>query len=117
MKYNIFNQSRNYFKLNPKKTKNTKKGIKSVKNKELSLFILKELCNNKNNVPRSKKLYDDIIQEKKDIPEKKEELDNIKEEESININIEKDNTNTKEITLEDYVYNPFKNCYAKLRKF
>ena len=115
LKYNIFNQSRNYFKLNPNKTKNTKKGIKSVKNKELSLFILKELCNNKNNVPRSKKLYDDIIPEKKDIPEKKEQLDNIKEEESINI--EKDNTNTKEITLEDYVYNPFKNCYAKLRKF
>ena len=118
LKYNIFNQSRNYFKLNPKNSKNTKKGIKSVKNKELSLFILKELCNNQsNNVPRSKKLYDDIIQEKKDISEKKEQLDSIKEEESIKIEKEKENSNTKVINLEDYVYNPFKNCYAKLRKF
>ena len=112
LKYNIFNQSRNYFKLNPRNTKNTKKGINSVKNKELSLFILKELCNNKsNNVPRSKKLYNDISEEKK------EKLNSIKEEESIDIEKEKENANTKVIKLEDYVYNPFKNCYAKLRKF
>ena len=111
LQYNIFNQSRNYFKLNPK---NVRKGIKSAKNKELSLFILKEISDNKsNNIPRSKKLYDDVIQETKETAQKKEQLDNIKEEENIDI----ENSNTKEINLQDYVYNPFNNCYAKLRKF
>jgi hypothetical protein len=111
LQYNIFNQSRNYFKLNPK---NVRKGIKSAKNKELSLFILKEISDNKsNNVPRSKKLYDDVIQETKETAQKKEQLDNIKEEENIDI----ENSNTKEINLQDYVYHPFNNCYAKLRKF
>ena len=111
LKYNIFNQSRNFFKLNKNKGK-SKKGIKSVKNQELSLFILKEICDNKSNkVPRSKKLYDDIlpeIKEQEQIEPKKEQLNNIKE---------KENINTSEINLQDYVYNPFSNCYMKLRKF
>ena len=90
----------------------SKKGIKSVKNQELSFFILKEICDNKSNkVPRSKKLYDDIlpeIKEQEQIEPKKEQLNNIKE---------KENINTSEINLQDYVYNPFSNCYMKLRKF
>ena len=109
LKYDIFNQSRKYFKLNPKYSK---KGIQSVKNKELSLFFLKEITDNKpNNFPRSKKLYDDIT-DKIEENTNNEQINNVKEEKII-----KDNINPKEINLEDYVYNPFRSCYKKLRKF
>ena len=114
LQYNIFNQSRKYFNLNQKKIK---KGINSVKNKELSLFLLKEISDNKTNkVPRSKKLYDEI--ENKINTEKEEinnDKNNIKEKEKENI-IEI-NTKINGMNLNDYVYNPFKNCYLKLKKF
>ena len=105
LKYNLFNQSRKYFKLNPK---NANKGIQSVKNKELSLFFLKEISDNTTNkIPRSKKLYEELSNKK----ENKEQITINRDE-----NIIKD-IDPKEINLEDYVYNPFKNCYSKLRKF
>ena len=107
LQYNIFNQSRKYFNINQKKNK---KGINSVKNKELSLFLLKEISDNKTKkVPRSKKLYDEI--ENKINTEKEE--NNIKEKEKIT----EINTKINELNLNDYVYNPFKNCYLALKKF
>ena len=110
LKYDIFNQSKNYFKLNPKYSK---KGIQSVKNKELSLFFLKEITDNKpNNFPRSKKLYEEIS-DKVEKNTNNEQLNNVKEEEEII----KDNINPKEINLNDYVYNPFRNCYRRLSYF
>ena len=108
LQYNIFNQSRKYFNLNQKKIN---KGINSVKNKELSLFLLKEISDNKTNkVPRSKKLYDEI--ENKISTEKEQLNNNEKKEDIIEIN-----SKIKEMNLNDYVYNPFKNCYLKLKKF
>ena len=110
LKYNIFNQSRNYFKKNPKKSK---KGISSVKNKELNLFFLKEISDNTSHkVPRSKKLYDELplneIKEKSN----KESFNNInKKDENIK------DINKREINLEDYVYNPFRNSMFQLKKF
>ena len=110
LKYNIFNQSRNYFKKNPKKSK---KGISSVKNKELNLFFLKEISDNTSHkVPHSKKLYDELplneIKEKSN----KESFNNInKKDENIK------DINKREINLEDYVYNPFRNSMFQLKKF
>ena len=108
LKYDLFNINKtrkNYFKLNPK---NANKGIQSVKNKELNLFFLKEISDNTSNkFPRSKKLYDEESLKK----ENKEQINISDQNEDIK------EINTKDINLEDYVYNPFKNCYAKLRKF
>ena len=110
LKYNIFNQSRNYFKKNPKKSK---KGISSVKNKELNLFFLKEISDNTSHkVPHSKKLYNELplneIKEKSN----KESFNNInKKDENIK------DINKREINLEDYVYNPFRNSMFQLKKF
>ena len=107
LKYNIFNQNKNYFKLNPKESK---RGIQSLKNKELSLFFLQEISDNKSNkVPRSKKLYDEINMKKDST--KKEQLNNIKED----INIKE--TDNKELNLQDYVFNPFRQSFLKLKKF
>ena len=83
-------------------------------------------------VPRSKKLYNDsnldteaklsnsIIlnnedetKEKEKEKEKEKKVVAIKEEESDNLKY----VNKDEIDLEDYVYNPFRDCFAKLRKY
>ena len=77
----------------------------------MSLFLLKEISDNKTNkVPRSKKLYDEIENK---INTEKEEINNIKEKEKIT----EINTKINELNLNDYVYNPFKNCYLALKKF
>ena len=109
LKYDIFNQKKNYFKLNPNKSK---RGIQSVKNKELNLFFLQEISDNLNKkVPHSKKLYDEIPIKPEENNKNQELLNNTKDDENTR------DINNKEINLDDYVYNPFKNCYAKLKKF
>ena len=108
LKYDIFNINKarkNFFKLNPK---TSNKGIQSVKNKELNLFFLKEITDNTyNKFPQSKKLYDEDSFKK----ENKKQINILEQDEIIKT------IDTKDINLEDYVYNPFKNCYAKLRKY
>ena len=72
------------------------------------LFFLKEIADNASNkFPQSKKLYDKESLNK----ENKEQINIFEQSENIK------NFNSKDINQEDYVYNPFKNCYAKLRKF
>ena len=57
LEYDIFNQNKNYFKVNKKKDN---KPYISVKSKELINFLLKEYSDNvSDKVPRSKKLYDE----------------------------------------------------------
>ena len=129
VQYNLFNKSKSYFKIELKKNK--KPTFKSVKSKELTNFLLKEYSDDMSDkVPRSKKLYNDsnldteakisnsIIlnnENGNEIKEKKEEKNvvAIKEEESDNVKY----VNKKDLDLEDYVYNPFRNCFAKLRKY
>ena len=128
LQYDIFNQSKNYFKNNL--NEKHKKPYKSVRSKELINFLLEEYSDSKSDkIPRPKKLYEESnkstenkakvlisfnkgkdnsenkINEKKVIPIKEEENDDLK---YVNIN---------DIDLEDFVYNPFRNCYAKTRKF
>ena len=125
LQYDIFNISKNYFKMNLNREL---KPFKSVKSKELSNFILREYSDNvSDKVPRSKKLYEDsniytenksnknnIINNKKN-KEKIEEgrLVAIKEEDNESIKY----MNKDDVDLEDYIYNPFRNCFAKTRKF
>ena len=125
LQYDIFNMSKNYFKINLNREC---KPFKSVKSKELSNFILREYSDNvSDKVPRSKKLYEDsnintenksnksiIINNKKN-KEKLEEgrLVAIKEDDNESIKY----MNKGDVDLEDYVYNPFRNCFAKTRKF
>ena len=126
LKYDLFNDSKNYFKLNLNRTT---KPSKSVRTKELSNFLLKEYSDTiSDKVPRSKKLYEEsnintenkknnkfIFNIKKDDKGKKEEekIIAIKEENNDNLTYVSKN----DVDLEDYVYNPFRNCYAKIRKF
>ena len=126
LQFDIFNQSKNYFKSNKNKAK---KPYQSVRSKELTNFLLKEYSDNiSDQVPRSKKLYDEsnlktenkiypniILKNEKEIKEKiiEEKIVAIKEEDSENLKY----VNKCEFDLEDYVYNPFRNCYAKIRKF
>jgi len=131
VQYNLFNKSKSYFKIELKKNK--KSSFNSVKSKELTNFLLKEYSDDMSDkVPRSKKLYNDsnldteaklsnsIIlnnedetKEKEKEKEKEKKVVAIKEEESDNLKY----VNKDEIDLEDYVYNPFRDCFAKLRKY
>ena len=127
VQYNIFNKSKSYFKIELKK--NIKSSYKSVKSKELTNFLLKEYSDDiSDKVPRSKKLYNDsnldteakmsnntILNNEDETKEKKNEKNviAIKEEESDSLKY----VDKNEIDLEDYVYNPFRNCFAKLRKY
>ena len=126
LQYDIFNQNKNYFKLNKKKDK---KPFKSVKSKELTNFLIKEYCDSvSDKVPRSKKLYDESnlnTENKSNVNfifnNNKENKGKINEEKIIAIK-EENNDNLKyvnknEFDLEDFVYNPFRDCYAKIRKF
>ena len=125
LQYDIFNMSKNYFKMNLKKEN---KPFKSVKSKDLSNFILREYSDNvSDKVPRSKKLYEDSNMNTENKPNSIFIFNN-KNNES-NINVEKlvaikeevnDNINyvsKNDIDLDCYIYNPFRNCYAKPRKF
>ena len=126
MQYDLFNDSKNYFKLNLNRTT---KPFKSVRTKELSNFLLKEYSDTiSDKVPRSKKLYEESNintennKNNKFIFNIKKENKEIKEEEKIIAIKEENNDNLtyvskNDIDLEDYVYNPFRNCYAKIRKF
>ena len=124
--YDIFNQNKNYFKVNKKKDN---KPYISVKSKELINFLLKEYSDNvSDKVPRSKKLYDEsnlstenkanshfIFNNNQKNKEKRNEetIIAIKEDGSDNLKY----VNKIEFDLEDFVYNPFRDCYAKIRKF
>ena len=125
LQYDLFNISKNYFKMNLNREH---KPFKSVKSKELSNFILREYSDNiSDKVPRSKKLYEDsnintenksyknyIFNNKKNKEIIEEgRLVAIKEEDNISIKY----MNKDEVDLENYVYNPFRNCFAKTRKF
>ena len=127
VQYNLFNKSKSYFKIELKKNK--KSSFNSVKSKELTNFLLKEYSDDMSDkVPRSKKLYNDsnldteakisnniILNNEVETKEKEKEkkVVAIKEEESDNLKY----VNKNEIDLEDYVYNPFRDCFAKLRKY
>ena len=124
LKYDLFHLSKTDFK----KPNNQ---FKSIKSKKLTYFILKEYCDNiTDKIPRKKKLYNDSNlksetnknKNNNSIIDKKIET-NVKEvkEEKI-VEKEKDNENLKhvnknEINSKDFVYNPFKDYFAKLRKF
>ena len=126
LEYDIFNQNKNYFKVNKKKDN---KPYISVKSKELINFLLKEYSDNvSDKVPRSKKLYDEsnlstenkanshfIFNNNQKNKEKRNEetIIAIKEDGSDNLKY----VNKIEFDLEDFVYNPFRDCYAKIRKF
>ena len=121
LQYDIFNQSKKYFKLNLNKLNHP---CKSVKSKELTNFILQLYTDQiSDRIPRSKKLNEisnfpskkivdnEIINNEKE--NKKEKL----EEKLISIKELNDNltiVKETEIDLEDFVYNPFRNYYAKL---
>ena len=127
VQYNLFNKSKSYFKIELKKNK--KSSFNSVKSKELTNFLLKEYSDDMSDkVPRSKKLYNDsnldteakisnniILNNEVETKEKEKEkkVVAIKEEESDNLKY----VDKNEIDLEDYVYNPFRDCFAKLRKY
>ena len=100
-----------------------------MKSKELTNFLLKEYSDDMSDkVPRSKKLYNDsnldteakmsnsiILNNTDEAKEEKEEkkVIAIKEEESDSLKY----ANKEEFDLEDFVYNPFRDCFAKLRKY
>ena len=112
LKYDVFNinQARKLFQLNGK---NSKKGLQSVKNKELCLFLLKEFSDNKSDkVPRSKKLYDDITRN-----DDNKKINNENNKNDIKVDENSKYICNSEINLEDYVYNPFKNCYLKMGNY
>ena len=126
LQYDIFNQNKNYFKID---LKQLKPSLKSVRNKELSNFLLKEYSDDiSDKIPRSKKLYNDsnlnteskvnnnniFNNHIKNKDEKNEEkIIAIKEEDNQNIKY----VNKNEFDLEDFVYNPFRDCFTKLRKY
>ena len=127
LQYDIFNQSKNYFKnkLNERK----KKPFNSVRSKELTNFLLEEYSDSiSDKVPRSKKLYEESNldtenksntfltfnkEKENNYKNNEDKMISIKEEESDNLK----NVNINDIDLEDFVYNPFRNCYTKTRKF
>ena len=128
LQYDIFNQSKNYFKnkLNERK----KKPFNSVRSKELTTnFLLEEYSDSiSDKVPRSKKLYEESNldtenksntfltfnkEKENNYKNNEDKMISIKEEESDNLK----NVNINDIDLEDFVYNPFRNCYTKTRKF
>ena len=126
LQYDIFNQSKNYFNLN------VHKGIKlfkSVKTKELTNFLLKEYSDTfSDKIPRSKKLYEESNINTENKTNNKTFFNNEEDikgaiKDDIIIAIKEENNDNvqyvgkNEIDLEDYVYNPFRNCYAKIRKF
>ena len=103
------------------------KPFKSVKSKELSNFILKEHCDSvSDKVPRSKKLYEEsnISTENKSNSiyiNNKNNKEIINEGKLVAIKEENNDSityiNKNDVDLEYYVYNPFRNYYAKTRKF
>ena len=120
LQYDIFNQSKNYFKLNKNKPTHS---FKSVRSKELTNFILQLYSDDvSDKIPRSKKLSEinnikskkrinkEIIINKKEL--EREKLITIKEDDNEYLKNVKEN----EIDLEDFVYNPFRNYFAKLMK-
>ena len=118
LKYDLFHLSKNNI------TK-PKKQYKNIKSKKLAYFLLKEYCDDiTDKIPRKKKLYKDSnlkieaninnnsIIDKQDENKAKE----------VKITVKEDNQNLKyvnknDINLNDFVYNPFKDYFAKLRKF
>jgi hypothetical protein len=118
LKYDLFHLSKN----NLTKPKNQYKNIKS---KKLAYFLLKEYCDDiTDKIPRKKKLYKDSnLKIEANINNNSiiDKQDEIKAKE-VKITVKEDNQNLKyvnknDINLNDFVYNPFKDYFAKLRKF
>ena len=121
LRYDLFHLSKNNL-VKPKKQ------FKSIKSKKLSYFLLKEFCDDiEDKIPRKKKLYNDSnikietninnnlnLDNKVENKGKEEKID-VKEKEKDNKNLK--HVNKCENSLKDFVYNPFKDYFSKLRKF
>ena len=117
--YNLFHLSKYNFK-------KSKEQFKSIKDKKATNRLLNEYCNDIiDKIPRKKSLYNDPnlkleinqnnnsnLDNKIEIKVKEEKID-VKEEDNENSKHENKNENN----LKDYVYNPFKDSFSKLRKF
>ena len=118
LKYDLFHLSKNNL-TKPKKL------YRNIKSKKLAYFILKEYCNDvKDKIPRKKKLYNDSNLKLETNINNNSIIDNQNEnkvkEEKIAVKEDKENlkyVNKNDINLNDFVYNPFKDYFAKLRKF